>query len=101
MLKALSVAGIIVLAGPAFAQNNYGTGSNPSDHYVSGYTTNSGTYVSPHYQTNPNSSTHDNYGAAGNYNPHTGTFGPRLLTSKIMVVVVATFARNSRYSNGR
>jgi hypothetical protein len=76
MLKAIIIfAGAVAVAGPAMAQINYGTGSNSSDHYVSGHTTSGGSYVSPHYQTNPNSSTHDNYGAAGNYNAHTGAFG--------------------------
>lgn len=55
----------------------YGTGSNSSDHYVSGYTTRSGTYVAPHYQTNPNNTQFDNYGTRGNYNSHTGQFGTR------------------------
>ena len=31
-----------------------GTGSNPADHYVQPYTTQNGTPVSGHYQTNPN-----------------------------------------------
>ena len=60
--------------GAASAQN-YGTGSNSSDHYVSGHTNGNGTYVEPHYQTNPNSNTHDNYGAQGNYNYHNGQTG--------------------------
>jgi hypothetical protein len=54
---------------------NYGTGSNPSDHYVQGHTSSSGTYVAPHYQTNPNGNPSDNYGAQGNYNPHNGQTG--------------------------
>ena len=77
-MKYAIVIGITIFAGPAFAQyggNNYGTGSNSSSHAVQGYTTGSGTYVAPHYQTNPNSSTHDNYGAAGNYNPYNGRTG--------------------------
>ena len=61
---------------PAFAQG-YGTGSNPYDHEVSGYTNSHGTYVEPHYQTNPNGSTTDNYESRGNYNPHTGAYGSR------------------------
>jgi hypothetical protein len=75
MLKMLVAAGALAFAGPALAQYNYGTGSNPSAHAVSGYTTSGGSYVAPHYQTNPNSSTHDNYGAAGNINPYTGAVG--------------------------
>ena len=67
---------VIVLSsvGAGVAQN-YGTGSNPNDHYVSGHTNSNGTYVAPHYQTNPNSNSHDNYGAQGNYNYHNGQTG--------------------------
>ena len=67
----LFVAGSVTSA----SAQNYGTGSNPSDHYVQGHTTSSGSYVEPHYQTNPNDNTHDNYGAQGNYNPHNGQYG--------------------------
>jgi hypothetical protein len=75
-MKAIIIT--IVLAAPsaAFAQSyNYGTGSNSESHYVDGYTNNRGTYVQPHYQTNPNTTTHDNYGASGNYNYHNGRTG--------------------------
>jgi hypothetical protein len=34
MLKALTLTSLIVLAGPAFAQYDYGTSSNPNSHYV-------------------------------------------------------------------
>lgn len=40
--------------------------------YVKGYYRKDGTYVQPHYRTNPNSSPYDNYSYPGNYNPHTG-----------------------------
>ena len=55
----------------------YGTGSNPNSVYHQGYTTRSGTYVQPHYQTAPNNTQFDNYGARGNYNPYTGRYGTR------------------------
>ncbi len=74
MLKTLFILGLAIAATPAAAQY-YGTGSNPSDHYVGGYTRNNGTYVEPHYQTNPNATQMDNYGTSGNYNYHTGTTG--------------------------
>jgi hypothetical protein len=74
-VKAFILISVLAFASPALAQYNYGIGSNPSDHYVSGHTTSSGTYVSPHYQSNPNSTAHDNFGASGNFNPHTGAFG--------------------------
>jgi hypothetical protein len=50
---------------------------DPSTHTNSGYTTNTGTYVQPHQQTNPNSTQRDNYSATGNINPHTGAVGTR------------------------
>lgn len=55
----------------------YGTGSNPSSHQADGYTRNNGTYVAPHYQTNPNNTQMDNYGTRGNQNPYTGQYGTR------------------------
>ena len=70
MLKHLSFAAlsVAVLAAPAasFAQ-----GSNS----VRGYVRSDGTYVAPHYRSNPNSSTSDNYSTKGNYNPYTGRTG--------------------------
>ena len=49
---------VIALLSAAFAQ--YGTGSNQSGHYVNPHITSGGTYVSGHYQSNPNSTTLDN-----------------------------------------
>jgi hypothetical protein len=57
--------------------SGYGTGSNPSSHQTKGYTRKDGTYVQPHYQTNPNGTTRDNYNTRGNYNPHNGKVGTR------------------------
>jgi hypothetical protein len=42
-----------------------------------GYTTQSGTYVQPHQQTNSNNTQLDNYGTRGNVNPYTGAVGTR------------------------
>jgi hypothetical protein len=77
-MKKLMLAGALVLiatAAQAQYTGTYGTGSNPNSHSVQGYTTNSGTYVQPHQQTNPNSTQRDNYGATGNVNPYTGVAG--------------------------
>ncbi|HEY8161641.1 MAG TPA: hypothetical protein VIF34_05155 [Methylocystis sp.] len=72
----IAIAAILGTSGVASAQGyNYGTGSNSSDHYVSGHYNSNGGYTQPHYQTNPNGTTHDNYGAGGNYNYHTGRYG--------------------------
>ena len=43
--------------------------------YVRGYTRSNGTYVAPHYRSNPNSSVYDNYSYKGNVNPYTGSVG--------------------------
>jgi hypothetical protein len=60
MKIAVGIALIALGVGPASAQlygsqnsGIYGTGSNPSSHYVQPHTTSSGTYVSGHDQTNP------------------------------------------------
>lgn len=77
-MKKLMLAGALALittAAQAQYTGNFGTGSNPNS--VQGYTTNSGTYVQPHQQTNPNSTQRDNYGATGNVNPYTGAVGTR------------------------
>ncbi len=42
---------------------------------VRGYYKKSGTYVKPHYRSNPNSTTRDNYSTYGNTNPYTGKPG--------------------------
>lgn len=55
----------------------YGTGSNPSSHYVRPYYRSNGTYVHGHFQTNPNNTQFDNFGTRGNYNPYTGHYGTR------------------------
>jgi hypothetical protein len=78
-MKQLMLAAALTLAVTAAqAQSSlYGTGSNPSSHGVSGYSTHSGTYVPPHQQTNPNGTQRDNYGTIGNVNPYTGVVGTR------------------------
>ena len=78
MKKLILGVGISVIAMAAQAQyGGYGTGSNPNSHSVGGCTTSRGTYVQPHTQTNPNSTTLDNYGTRGNYNPNNGHLGAR------------------------
>lgn len=74
-MRTIATAAVLAMTTLSCAAQGYG--ANPSDHYVDGYTTSRGTYVEPHYQTNPNSSTYDNYGTSGNYNPHTGAYGAR------------------------
>ena len=62
-----------------------------ADVSVKGYYRKDGTYVAPHYRSDPNSTTHDNWSTKGNVNPYTGELGtknppaytsPDLLTNK-------------------
>ena len=46
-------------------------------HYVEGYVRSNGTYVAPHYQTNPNDTVNDNWSTRPNVNPYTGQPGTR------------------------
>ena len=71
------VADYSIVAALTNGAAGQGYGSNPLSHYSSGYTTSRGTEVQPHYQTNPNGTTSDNYGTSGNYNPHNGAYGTR------------------------
>ncbi len=48
-----------------------------ADVYVRGYTRSSGTYVAPHYRSNPDSSLSNNWSTYPNINPHTGKRGSR------------------------
>lgn len=41
------------------------------------YKPKTGTYVQPHYRTNPNRSIFDNWSTKGNLNPYTGKWGTR------------------------
>ena len=64
---ALALATLLIgLASSAMAQ---------SYHYDNGYTRQNGTYVEPHYQTNPDRSRQDNWSTQGNVNPFTGQEG--------------------------
>ena len=87
----IAIVALAVTAGSASAQylnnnnrgNSFGnsglsgTGSNSNSHQTQGYTTQSGTYVQPHQQTNPNNTQMDNFGTRGNVNPYTGAVGTR------------------------
>jgi hypothetical protein len=76
-MKQMFFAAALILAATAAQAQSYGTGSNSSTHTTSGYARSNGTYVAPYVATNPNGTQRDNYGATGNYNPHTGTTGTR------------------------
>ena len=44
---------------------------------VNGYFKSDGIYVQPHYRSNPNSTTLDNWSTKGNTNPYTGKKGTK------------------------
>ena len=55
-------------------------GNASKEHPVKGYHKKDGTYVPPHYQTNPNKTQRDNYSSKPNVNPRTGKAGTKTLT---------------------
>lgn len=80
MFKIILFTAALLLAGaPALAKGSHGGGHSYGshstrstvEHLVSGYTRSNGTYVAPHYQTDPNGTRNDNYSTRGNVNPHT------------------------------
>jgi len=62
----LTLTFLALIASSAFA-----------DVFVHGYQRQDGTYVAPHYRSDPNSSTYDNWSTKGNFNPYTGQPGSR------------------------
>lgn len=57
--------------------SSHSSSSTPGYHEVRGYTKRDGTYVAPHYQTNPNGTRNDNWSTRGNVNPFTGEPGTK------------------------
>ena len=63
-MKTIIIAALIAAsAAPAFAGS------------VNGYYRKNGTYVAPHYRSDPNNTVRDNYTYDGNTNPYTGKVG--------------------------
>jgi hypothetical protein len=52
-----------------------------ADVYVRGYVRSNGTYVQPHYRSNPDGIFENNWSTYPNVNPYTGTVGPRHMPS--------------------
>jgi hypothetical protein len=77
VLAAVLAGGLVGVAQAQSSYPTYGTGSNSGSHSTGAYTTNQGTYVQPHQQTNPNNTQFDNFGTRGNVNPYTGQAGTR------------------------
>ena len=47
-----------------------------ADQYIQGYYRRDGTYVQPHYRSDPDRSPYNNYSYPGNINPYTGQVAP-------------------------
>ena len=80
LIAAVSIALILGASVPAFARGGGHSGTSHSSggsHYVHSYTRSNGTYVAPHYQTNPNGTKLDNWSTKGNVNPITGKPGTK------------------------
>ena len=56
----------VMASGPAFA-----------DTYVRGYFRSNGTYVAPHFRSNPDGNFYNNWSTYPNVNPYTGKIGTR------------------------
>ena len=68
MKKILTIILLVIgLAGSAM--------SAFADVYVRGHWRSNGTYVQPHYRSDPNCTKLDNWSTKGNINPHTGKRG--------------------------
>ena len=47
-----------------------------ADQYIRGYSRRDGTYVQPHWRSEPDSNPYNNYSYPGNINPYTGKQAP-------------------------
>ena len=63
----------ILIAAAAMAAT--ATAVSAGGNYVQGYNRKDGTYVQPHYRSNPDGNRLNNYSTEGNYNPYTGRQG--------------------------
>lgn len=58
-----------------------GISAMAQDTYVDGYTRSDGTYVQPHFRSQPDNYQDNNYSARGNTNPYTGESGIKISPS--------------------
>ncbi len=65
------------VSGRLVPGTSVGTGSNPSSTYVRPYISSEGALVPGHHRTMPDTTTLNNYGTLGNFNPYTGAAGTR------------------------
>lgn len=68
----ITLLAVLAMSSNAFAQGY---------HYVRPHVRSNGTYVQPHYQTNPDRSFNNNWSTQGNVNPFTGREGYRTAPS--------------------
>lgn len=70
-MKTAFVAALIAAASAfTFAPAN-------ADTFVNGYYRSNGTYVAPHYRSDPDGIYNNNWSVQGNVNPYTGQYGTR------------------------
>ena len=74
MKKTMTIlAVLVIICATSFAAN--------ADVYVRGYFRGNGTYVQPHYRSNPDGNPNNNWSTYPNVNPHTGRMGTRHMSS--------------------
>ena len=68
MKKFLFSIAFLAISMVAFSQNSTMT---------NGYIKSNGNYVAPHYKTEPDKTTYNNFSTQGNYNPYNGQSGTK------------------------
>lgn len=68
-MKIILILGLVIAILVSFAS------IAKADVYVRGYTRSNGTYVAPHYRSNPDGIGSNNWSCCGNVNPYTGEIG--------------------------
>jgi uncharacterized protein YxeA len=74
--KTMGTKRLIILAVALMVITSFLTVSFAEAGRVRGYYRQDGTYVQPHYRTNPDGNPYNNYSFPGNYNPNTGKITP-------------------------
>jgi hypothetical protein len=74
--KTMGAKRSIILAVALMVLVSFLTVSLAEAGWVNGYYRRNGTYVQPHYRTNPDCNPYNNYSFPGNYNPNTGRITP-------------------------
>jgi len=75
MFKKILVATVVGMSAM------FGGEQAKADVYVRGYTLPNGTYVAPHYRSNPDHNFQNNWSTYPNVNPYTGQMGTRITPS--------------------